>query len=777
MPRLRLAIRLALLLALFPAVLAAAGDAVAIRPAPSWVDPLRVDDAVTVPRGAARYGIYGLLSDHQVRVSGTEVSDYFRRVRKIVSGSGVQHASELSFDFDPSYQQLTVHEVTVLRDGKKTGQLGVAEIRVIEKESASDEKIYDGVLTAVVFLKDVRPGDVLDYSWSLDGANSLLSGRYDDEYELSSSVPVRRLRHRLLWPASRSLHHRDSIAGMAPRIRNLGSNLELIWERSDLPAIDAEDSTPEWFEPYETVQLSEFGSWSEVAVWAQQLFRLDARSTAAVKDLAARIKHEHPSDEERIVAAIRFVQDDIRYLGIELGKSSHEPHPPWLTLEQRWGDCKDKVFLLSSLLHELGVEAYPALVNTHLRRELDHRLPSPFLFDHVITQVFWKGQSYWIDGTIAEQGGQLATIETPDDERALIVRPGTTALTRIATNQRGSTLVEHDYTAPDYEHPVSLNVRTTFSGADADDIRSWVSAHSIDELSREQLNQLAADQPKIKPAGAMTFDDDRTRNVVVVRAAYMVPELWKDGQWSWFPRSLDRRLKRPDTMIRSMPLAFPFPLDITETMTFRLPDEPRIDAISRVTESPAFRYESRVDRSGSAVSVSHHLRALRDSLAPSEVPDHLSRLSEVQDHLGYSLGPGTDLTAAGDLRRVFRSLPQSAWVWPVGAALVLYLLLRRSRNAQNGRTVNSDLSSVPPPPVSRGGFRPGESAAAAIALKSADEVQPLLATLACWCGARIDGPAEVQQARYGESELTIASRHCGVCGQEQSLYFATATDS
>ena len=70
---------------------------------------------------------------------------------------------------------------SVVRDGKRVSQLDPAAVRVIEKEDESEERIYDGERTALLFLNDVRPGDVLDYSWSLEGSNPLLGGKYDDQ--------------------------------------------------------------------------------------------------------------------------------------------------------------------------------------------------------------------------------------------------------------------------------------------------------------------------------------------------------------------------------------------------------------------------------------------------------------------------------------------------------------------------------------------------------------------------------------------------------------------
>src|SRR2546430_8651801 len=137
-----------------------------VRPAPAWVDRLPA-----MASGSARAGVAGILTDHQVRVEGATVDEYFGRVRKVVTAAGVQNASELSIDFDPSYQRLVLHDIALVRGAARINQLDRRDVRVIEKEPESDSKIFDGQLTALVFLKDVRPGDVIDYAFSLNGAN------------------------------------------------------------------------------------------------------------------------------------------------------------------------------------------------------------------------------------------------------------------------------------------------------------------------------------------------------------------------------------------------------------------------------------------------------------------------------------------------------------------------------------------------------------------------------------------------------------------------------
>ncbi len=722
-----------------------------VRPAPAWVERLDVVTNVVVAKQNVRWGIYELLRDHQVRGG----SEYFRTVRKVLSPSGVQNASELELDFDPSFERLTIHDITLVRNGAEYDALEPDAVRVIQKEDEAENGIYDGERTALIFLRDVRPGDVIDYSWSIDGANPILGAHYADEYDLSSAVPSRRIRHRVLLPEHATLYWR----GAAPLVARNGADHVLTWEATDVAALDVEDSIPRWYEPWRSVQVTDFASWNEVARWADALFRLDERSVAEVRALADEIRAAHASRESRITAAIRFVQDDIRYLGLEMGANSHQPHQPWETLDARWGDCKDKTLLLVALLRELGLEAYPALVNTRLQHRLAEKLPSPFLFDHVIAQVIDGGRTYWIDGTISDQGGTLANIDTPSDGSALIVHHGTVSLTKIAAASKASTRVEQTYTTTRYDRPSTLQVRTTYRGSDADAIRARLARLSIEDFAHDRINELAADQPKIEAAGLPAVHDDRLRNVVTVSERYRLPGLWSDGHWTWYPRALDRHLSRPETMIRRMPLAFPFPLDVEQTVRFNLPEEVDVEKSTSVTETATFRYEYDVDRIGRTVVIRQALRGRRGVVDVADVPEHLTKLNGIWSEIAYRLAPPGARPASPSGTESARDMR-----WPIGffiVAMFVGLCWTLATRKPRRRT---------PRPA----FAPGDAPMSAVAVYGTHDIEAHLARRPCGCGAITYSTPDLQRARYADRELTIATRLCAACGTEQSVYFTAA---
>ena len=101
-------------------------------------------------------------------------------------------------------------------------------------------------------------------------------------------------------------------------------------------------------------------SWSRVAAWGESLFVSPGPVPAALHAPLAQIRSASASTPGRVLRALRFVQDEVRYLGVEIGVNSHVPYPPATVMKRRFGDCKDKVLLLMTMLRE-----YKDFYNTH----------------------------------------------------------------------------------------------------------------------------------------------------------------------------------------------------------------------------------------------------------------------------------------------------------------------------------------------------------------------------------------------------------------------------
>src|SRR6185436_10733355 len=277
------------------------------------------------------------------------------------------------------------------------------------------------------------------------------------------------------------------------------------------------------------------------------------------------------------------------------------------------------------------------------------------------------------------------------------------------------------YTTTDYAKPTQLVMKTTFTGNRADAFRSGLSSMSIDDFANTRINELATDQPKIEADGPPAIHDDRLGNVIVVTENYRVAELWKDGHWTWYPRVLESHLRRPDTMIRAMPLMFDYPLDVRQKATFNFPEEVPVDKSTSVTETPTFRYEYVVDHNGKTVTIRQSLRARRDFVDVKDVPDHLTKLNAMWSEIGYRLAP-----EGAQPRSVVQSNAIAPAKWGLGLFIAGAFVGLCWMIATRRRPVLI--------PARAFAFQPGEAPASALAVRGSNDIHEHLAGLACSCG-------------------------------------------
>jgi transglutaminase-like putative cysteine protease len=738
----------------------ASAPEVTLARTPSWVEEMELPKEQPPPSDV-RSGAFYLIVDRQIRVAAGSTERYHRRAWKVLSTAGVQEASEIKVSFDPSYQSLAFHEIRLWRNGRNVRTFSRSDVTVVHEESDLSERIYNGALSAIVFLKDVRPGDIVDYSYTVAGANPIFDGRFAAVFNLAFDFPVARLRNRLIWPSGRTLFLKAHRTDLLPQERESSGNRIYVWERHDVPAVRSEDDTPGWFDPEPYVDASEFASWSEVARWATRLF---SRSGGTSPRLAAVVSDIGKAPQaERATRAIRFVQDEVRYLGLEMGPSSHQPHSPERVLEQRYGDCKDKALLLVALLRALGIDATPALVNTSVGRGLDERLPSPFAFDHAIVVATIEGTPVWIDATRSETGGAPSAIEPPPFERALLVREDAVGLTSMPPPQRPAPtlVVEEAYALGAAGKPARLVVKTTYRGRDADEKRQSLARVSPAELAERYLNRHAHEDPAVRSLALPVSRDDRAANVIVEEERYELPGFWKEGHHDFYAWAVGDELRRPATASRSMPLQLNHPIHLEHTLTIDLPEPLELEPQRELVVSPGFSLGSRSELHGRRVTLSYDYRSLDSSLPASEAQRHFEAVDRAERALGYRVDLSWRVPGSG------RSNGGSGVAWVAIGLIAMTAAglggfglraVRRRRRAQ----------AFGPPR----GLAPGELPARPL-LSGPDGVALAahLASRACACGVRGRlTPTERHNVTYDAKSMAVVTCHCGACGKEQALY-------
>jgi hypothetical protein len=629
-------------------------------------------------------GTHYLLYERQQHAQLQE--DFERNVVLMRNETGVQDSGNLSFSFDPSYQQLILHRVQIHRGGRSLDRLDKAKIKIIQPESELNEHLLNGRLTALLLVEDLRVGDVLEYAFSRRGANPIFGGHFSTRLPVQSGVPVDRQRMRVMWSSGQPLYVRQHRTDAVPLKRAIGGTTEYLWDFTNLTAVAYEDFTPPGFEPFPYVELSDFEDWAGVIEWAVPLYQLgDAPLPAELRKLIGQWQRDAASSEESARLALQFVQDDLRYTGLELGPDSHRPAPPAETFSRRFGDCKGKTQLLCAILRAMKFEAWPALVNTTVREAVARRLPSPFAFNHVIVKLDLGGRTVWLDPTISYQGGELRNRFVSPLGKALVIQRGLTGLEDIPPPARSvAQQVISTFRIADYESPVLFTSRTIYRGVSADDMRERFARIDAKEESKNYQNFFARFYPGIGEGQPMEISDDRVRNVLTVTEHYQIKNLWKldkpIGKWEaeFVADSFLNLLTDPSARLRQMPLRLPFPLLREQELVVELPDEDwRIPEVKENVEHAAFSFGFHRQLVGSTLRARYKCETRTGEIPVEEVASYLKKREEMSDLLSVALQrsiPGSTSVLARTnwlmvvvaLFAFCAALIAGVWVWRLG---------------------------------------------------------------------------------------------------------------
>jgi hypothetical protein len=108
---------------------------------------------------------------------------------------------------------------------------------------------------------DVRVGDIVDVEYTLSSEASLAEALYNSTLPLATSEPVDTLRIRVLSTVRRPLRYSVLFADVTPRVTRQGNVNELTLERTSVPAMKVEASTPEDAIPWPRLRVSEYLIW------------------------------------------------------------------------------------------------------------------------------------------------------------------------------------------------------------------------------------------------------------------------------------------------------------------------------------------------------------------------------------------------------------------------------------------------------------------------------------------------------------------------------------
>lgn len=445
---------------------------------------------------------------------------------RLETAVAVQHQSQWRVDLDPRRHRLIVHWLRIKRGAEEFDHLRRERMRLIQRETQLEHLVIDGQWTLLVVLDDVRIGDVVEAAYSFVGGDPIRPGGCEIFFGVPSLVVVGSYRLKVQFDEGQTpltwLASADAPARLEETLP--GNRVRWTWNGQQLDPREAEPNQPSTFLDYTWVQISDLNEWQPLSTRLAEVWQ----NVSATTDIIQLPGFAPPVEvnEASVHQLIQYLQDEFRYLSVDLENGGWIPAQPAVVARRRYGDCKDLAWLAASVLRAWGLTACPILVATGLRERVQELRPMALLFNHAVVEVEIGERARWFDLTMRNQGGDFATEVMPWFGIGLPVVPGASLRKQPGTRAHGLYAVRETIELDTRRgKPSVVEMRVRAEGWNADLLRCTRLGQGADGFTKERLAHARRRYGKAERIGGLEWRDDRVRNVCELVEAFEVREI------------------------------------------------------------------------------------------------------------------------------------------------------------------------------------------------------------------------------------------------------------
>lgn len=620
-----------------PDTFAAAKAKLSVGPVPDWVFPCQPDYQFTPkPAKVSTAPGAGTILLWNVQTNSTRSSHHFHMALRLETMQAVQRESQWRLEFEPRHETVTLHWIKIRRGETEIAHTHLEKFHLLQREAGLEGCVIDGCFTALLLLEDVRPGDVLEWSYTLERRNQLLPGLHFAFFHLPVATHVGKLFFAARSHQERPLKWKASDHNFKPEETREQDEIIWRWTRENFFSPEPEVNVPVWHSVYPWFQVSNCPDWGTIARAVNEAWQISSED-AAIAKLVEEICAGESETPARLQRALRLVQDEFRYLSVNTEHGGQIPTPPDTVARRRFGDCKDLSFLLVQILRRLDIKARPVLVSAARGKTIADMLPGPNMFDHAIVEFEFNSQVRWVDVTIKSQGGGPLQRVLPPYGFGLVVDDQTISLTAPppasvapGTLRIKETLLLDTTGANSYVALVS-----TAEGAKAEILRQEFAHVPLEELSRRRLQHCANRYNQARRVGELKYRDDRETNEFHIAEVFEVNGFLGPSKESGFcivhlPANLiNGSLHLPETPTRRDPWALPPQATLIHSTEVEIrSDQPFSAPRSRIA-SPLLEFTRQNRCLPGYWSATFTLKILADAVQPAQLKEHTGKIHEI----------------------------------------------------------------------------------------------------------------------------------------------------
>jgi transglutaminase-like putative cysteine protease len=326
----------------------------------------------------------------------------------VLTPVGKTQAASDSLYYAKDAEKLTVVQAQVVKADGTIVPVTAKDMQDVEQ--SGEANIYDPNGRAIkVTFSNLAVGDVVDLTYKLTRLLPTRTNYFNDVFDFQSTKPVLEASYTVDGPATMPLtaqiYHGDRGSKIDSTKAKVGDRMHYAWTAKNEPQLVPEAAMDFSLEVPMLVVTTD-PSWQHFSQWWAQLTEAQLEATPDIKAKVKELTKDAKSDDDKIKALYDFVAQDIRYRGLGVGpRTGYTPRKASETFTSRWGVCRDVSILLTSMLRESGIQAYPVLTNVG---------------DPVLNKIAYDGFNHAIVAMPKKGGGWTYIDPTAKNNTALL---------------------------------------------------------------------------------------------------------------------------------------------------------------------------------------------------------------------------------------------------------------------------------------------------------------------------------------------------------------------
>ena len=567
-----------------------------------------------------------LLADEEFEVFEDNTSEYrFHSKVKIFNDRGKKSFSEITIGYDSTYEEVELEYARTIRPDGSVVYVGDKNIRDVSLYL--NYPLYSNARVRIISMPEVADGVIIEYKAKKIRKQMVNKKDFIANYGVQEGEPIHEALFTVMLPEKRAMQYRvineaynTFDAQLSPQKTQTSDKKLYRWHFKGIPEIIPEPAMSPVSRVNPIIMMSSFSQWQDVYEWWHPLYQDKTAIDEAIRNKIQELTASANTFPEKVRALYNFCAQDIRYVAVEYGQAGYEPHQAADIFKNKYGDCKDQAILLVGMLRSIGASAYPVLISTYDRINLQPEFPS-IAFNHCIAVVEIEGEWIFMDPTGETVSfGDLPAMDQDRDVFVILDNQYRIMRTPLFDAEHNASKKNTDLIINDDE-TITVTRRILVNGMHAQGQRQWLRSTKpelIEEVLRASAHALAPGA-ELKEYDIKNQDD--LNKDVEITYSFDAPEfLTRAGSFRLLPQLGSFDVSAVAKQQRRYPIEYPILKESIVTTRIHYPANLRLQYLPEDLEFDCewFRFENRYVSEGNTISFYSDFHAKKNNIPQSD---------------------------------------------------------------------------------------------------------------------------------------------------------------